>query len=302
MWYSLTGKMKNLFKKTACKSCGKTYDPTCGSCPQCGEKGPYFDESKQFVNHVHCGWVRNLLLFLIGFIGFQVAGVVAYLAAEIIITAQNRGASVEDITKLVSDFSNSAGGNLIVNFVAYAITITALLSILGPYLKQVGAFFKKGKSYGYGILFAAVLLAFSFLWGIISYYIDPHSTSNANQQLIDSMVGGFPLASLILFGILGPISEEIAYRLGLFSLLKRWNKVGAYIIAPLIFGLIHFGWTSIGTTSFFNELLNIPDYIFAGVVLCYVYDKYGVGASTIAHIGNNVTGIVISIVRITLVK
>lgn len=302
MWYSFTGKMKNLFKKTNCKSCGKTYDPTCGSCPHCGEKGLYFEESKQFVNHVHCGWVRNLLFFLIGFIGFQVAGVITYLAAEIIIAAQNHGASVDEITKLVSDFSQSAGGNLIVNFIAYVITITALLSVLGPYLKQVGAFFKKGKTYGYGFVFATVLLAFSFLWGKIASSIDPDSTINDNQKLIELMIGGFPLASLILFGILGPISEEIAYRLGLFSLLKRWNKIGAYIIAPLIFGLIHFGWASIGTNSFYNELLNIPDYIFAGVVLCYAYDKYGIGVSTIAHIGNNVIGIILSIISISLGK
>jgi len=292
--------MKNLFRKTNCETCGKSYDPTSPACPYCGEKGPYFNEAEQFANHIHCGWVRNLVFFLIGFAGFQIAGLLVSIVIEIAIVAQNPGASESELSILIAQFSESAGGSLIVNFVAYAITIAALLSVLWPYLKDVGVYFKKGKTYGYGFLFAGVLLAFSYIWAVISYCINPDATVSANQDTINAIVVGYPLASLILFGFLGPISEEIAYRLGLFSLLKRWNKVAAYIIAPLIFGLIHFGWTSIGTDAVFNELLNIPDYIFAGFVLCYVYDKYGIGASTVAHIGNNVTGILLSIIQLAL--
>ena len=36
-----------------------------------------------------------------------------------------------------------------------------------------------------------------------------------------------------------------------------------------------------------RELLNIPDYILAGVIFAALYDHFGIGASTTAHVMNN---------------
>ena len=93
----------------------------------------------------------------------------------------------------------------------------------------------------------------------------------------------------LIFGVIGPICEEFTYRIGLFSLTKRLSRVAAYIITPLVFGFIHFGWGSIATggDALIIELLNIPDYILAGVIFAFLYDRFGIGASTTAHVMNN---------------
>ena len=79
-------------------------------------------------------------------------------------------------------------------------------------------------------------------------------------------------------------------RVGLFTLAKRFNHVLAYIVTALVFGLIHFNWAAFGagdSALLINELLNLPDYVLAGLIMCALYDKCGFAASATAHIVNN---------------
>ena len=102
--------------------------------------------------------------------------------------------------------------------------------------------------------------------------------------------------ALIIFGLIGPICEELTYRVGLYSLTKRWNRTAAYIITPIVFGLIHFNWESltIGGNTLVNELCNLPDYIVAGVLFSYYYEKGGFACSATAHVVNNLVALSIS--------
>ena len=70
--------------------------------------------------------------------------------------------------------------------------------------------------------------------------------------------------------ILAPFAEEMTYRIGLFSALKRVNLILAFIVTALVFGLIHFDLSGViqgfntgteGSRKYaINELCNLPLY------------------------------------------
>jgi membrane protease YdiL (CAAX protease family) len=108
-------------------------------------------------------------------------------------------------------------------------------------------------------------------------------------------VKNFPLISFINFVLLGPIVEELTYRLGLFSFLKQRNRWVAYIVTVGLFAIIHFNFNQ---DNIINELLNLPFYATAGLYFCWLYEKQGFAVATIAHITNNL----ISFVSILLIS
>ena len=116
---------------------------------------------------------------------------------------------------------------------------------------------------------------------------------NQNEAAIDSTTSLFPFLSIIIFGILGPICEEFTYRVGLFSIIKRYNRILAYVITALFFGLIHFTFSP---STIVNELINLPSYMVAGLLLCYFYDYKGIGTSTVAHVANNLFALLMQLI------
>ena len=100
-------------------------------------------------------------------------------------------------------------------------------------------------------------------------------------QLVARRVGAFFLLSII-----GPVTEELGYRAGLFSFLSRFGKPAAYLISILIFAFIHFdfGCFKEGGTAIAIEMVNLPSYLFGGIALSICYDKFGIEGSTTAHI------------------
>ena len=114
------------------------------------------------------------------------------------------------------------------------------------------------------------------------------SGSNNNEEGITSITTLFPVLSLLIFGIIGPFVEEITYRVGLFNLLRKWNRVLAYLGTALIFGLIHFDFKA---TDIVTEFINLPSYVVSGLLLCYFYEYAGFEASFLAHVTNNVFAI-----------
>ena len=129
---------------------------------------------------------------------------------------------------------------------------------------------------------------------------------NANQTAINSLLGSYPLFCILVLGILGPVVEELTYRIGLFSFLMRTKRWIAYLVTIVIFALIHFDFMSIvpavrgDPSDLIKELINLPSYLFAGGVLCVLYDTVGFSASLVAHIGNNLYSIIVSILALKL--
>ena len=115
---------------------------------------------------------------------------------------------------------------------------------------------------------------------------------NTNEEAAESMILAFPALSIIVLGILGPVCEEITYRYGLFSLLDKKSKILAYILTPLVFAIIHFDFGG----DMIIELLNLPSYIIAGVLLSLAYDKFGFHTAVIAHVINNLYAIIVTLI------
>ena len=49
-----------------------------------------------------------------------------------------------------------------------------------------------------------------------------------------------------------------------------------------------------------NELINLPAYVIAGLILNYAYDREGIAASTYAHIFNNLIGFLLAMLAANL--
>jgi membrane protease YdiL (CAAX protease family) len=269
-------------------------DPTAANCPHCGKPGPYFKEAQSFKHHVHCGWPRQLIGFLVGWAGFQIAGLIVSLVMSTIYRSLNPSVTATEVNKWLETPWPSLG----LTSIAYLLVAGGLFATHWSDRAELFKPFKHGLSYAFGVAGGITLLILSATWNTMAQNLWPWVTANANQTALESMIKTSPIICVILLAFVAPICEEITYRVGLFGFLKRWNVYAAYIIAPIVFGLIHFGWQTIGTDAVYVELIDIPSYIFAGVGFALIYDFFGFGASTVAHITNNLIGVSLSIYQI----
>ena len=65
---------------------------------------------------------------------------------------------------------------------------------------------------------------------------------NANEKAVNEIILNTPILSFLFVVIIGPLCEEITYRLGLCNFLTRKNKFLAVALSAIIFGLIHFNF------------------------------------------------------------
>ena len=141
------------------------------------------------------------------------------------------------------------------------------------------------------LAFGVLLLIVQSTVSIIMQTIVPTGINN-NEAGIESITSLYPFLSILVFGFVGPFVEEITYRVGLFTLLRKRNRVLAYIGTAIIFGLIHFDF---GASDIVTELVNLPTYLASGLLLCYFYEYAGFEASFIAHATNNLVATIISL-------
>ena len=266
-------------------------DPTESLCPHCGKPGPYFKEAQSFKHHVHCGWPRQLISFLVGWAGFQLAGLIVSIVMSQIFLATNPNTTVTD----ANTWLNTPWPSLELTTIAYSLVLIGLFITHWSDRRELFKPFKNGLSYAFGAAGGIALILSSILWGNLVQVLWPWATSNANQTALEAMIKASPVLCVFLLCFMAPIAEEISYRVGLFGFFNRWYVYAAYIIAPLVFGLIHFGWNAIGTDAIYVELVDIPSYIFAGVGFALLYDFCGFGASSLAHITNNLISVLVSI-------
>jgi membrane protease YdiL (CAAX protease family) len=199
------------------------------------------------------------------------------------------GLSGASLSAALKSFEGSVTFYEVIDFSAYVILFCLMLVILDKDLYRLTKKFKEGKTY-FGLIFGVGIMGFSMIYGIIvrSCGLD---TTNNNQSIINDMEADSPLLCLVIFGLIGPFVEELTYRVGLFGVLKRVNVYFAYILVAIIFGLIHFDWQNPTIT----EWVYLPDYMISGVLFAFVYDKFGFGASYLAHAFNNFTSIFFTI-------
>ncbi len=132
-------------------------------------------------------------------------------------------------------------------------------------------------------LFAAVL-CFLFSNILFDNIIDPmviqmlgltnFSSSNTTSFIENIQNGGKGYAIFMIFGgiILGPIIEELLYRVCFFTVLRKKSYILAHLATALIFGLQHI-FTAIFYEGNPQEILIIGGYMSFSLVLTIMYEK-----------------------------
>ena len=265
-----------------CPYCEKEYPEVSRYCPYCGSPNPsYKKPEEQKMNYV-----RQIILFFVGFIGFQIIGTL--LQIPFVLKAQS---DFPGDNQAILNYLNSPQVSMFVNALAYCIIFSLLLFIAMPGLNNLFKSFKNKKSYLGAIIAIACIYAFNIFYSVILALFNVKADSNNNQQALDSVIKVYPIISIIVFGVLGPVCEELTYRVGLFDFVKRKNRILAYVITIVVFTLIHFDFAA---SNIVNELINVPYYAGAAFAFTFVFDRFGFSASVTAHIFNNLISVFVS--------
>ncbi len=230
---------------------------------------------------------KQLVFFLLGFIGLTVTS----LLLEVAVVLYGKSAYPNPYD--YSIFISSTGVNMFMNGAAYLIVFVVFICLIQGDVEEFLKSFKGWKPYVAAAIGFSAILVFNITYNSILNILNVSISDNANESSLNTMVTDFPFTSIVIFALVGPVVEELTYRVGLFSLLKRVHISLAYIVTIIVFTLIHFDFT---TSNLTNELLNIPFYAFAAGTFCFLYHRYGLASSAAAHITNNLFSVLATII------
>lgn len=227
------------------------------------------------------------------------------------------------IAPVVSSFLSIFGKNLTpikfagyANGFAYVVTFLIMLALVWEYRKDIWTQVKSGQTWLRGIGFGLLTIIAGAAIGILTNFIAPTTSSNVNQSIIELIIPATPVLSFLWIPFLGPIVEELTYRVGLFGALKSKDRTVAFVAVSIYFGLIHFNLpTQVGTNAFVallaygpsksllakqfvNELINLPSYIISGLIFSIAYDQDGIMVPIIGHSLNNLLSYIFIIIGI----
>lgn len=256
----------------------------------------YITEEEQKANEGSLSLSKNLtniqqiVIFLTGIFGLSLFATIYELIARSLIDE-----AIIDIA-----FRGTIYG-VWMNFFAYLPIAVIMVFLLGKVaintiLKQ----FKDKKSISEGFTFAAILIfgsAFiNSLFMSIGTLAGLEYSVNDNESLIRESIANLPLISFFFVVVFAPFVEELTYRVGLFGSLKKKNRVLAYVVCAIFFGFIHFNFQVESKNDLLIELLNLPSYIFAGLLFCFAYDRNeSFVACWIPHVFNNLLSFLFTI-------
>ena len=252
-------------KNKNCEKCGVSYDPVLESCPRCHEHNEDIEKLGIPQNIFWLDYPLQILLFVLGFL---FGGMLLINSFYDFCFQQIADEEFRHFLSLCSTY----------------VTLFAIgVGICCFNLKGVRKFLANYKSYLWGLIFMIVLFGLSLILGFITNQITDEV--NQNQTAVELYMHNYPVVSILVLGIVGPIVEELTYRVGLFSFLRRLNRVAAYVVTILLFALIHF---SFDMDNIVVELVNLPSYLLAGAVLTVAYDFFGPVTSITAHVVYNI--------------
>ena len=213
--------------------------------------------------------IKRLLFIIVGVAGIFLISFLAML-----------------ILNFVPDLSG-AQRNGIGNFITYAILFVTLLAIANKDLLIIKNDFKDWTALLIGVAGGILVIILPTLYTtIINLFYE--FKYNENEQALRSFINIYPALSIIFLGIIGPMCEELTYRVGMFGSLRKYKWL-AYLVSVLVFALMHFNFFS---ENIVDEFINLPNYIIPAVIFAFCYDKYGLAASFTAHSINNLYAII----------
>lgn len=269
-----------LLKNKKCPNCGGYYDPTLKKCPDCYKDNELYLNRQVSDKIIFLNPIAQIGLFLIG---FAWAGMLLAEYFFAIFISLSSGSEVFKKTiLLLLTYSSMLGGLLIV--------------VLTTRRNEFFSKYKRGLDYIYGVVYAITIIIASLMLGsLISIFHTP--ADNNNQQAAVEIVKNYPIIAFFILGFLGPICEELTYRVGLYSFFRRINKYLAFGITMIVFALIHFDFDAIGTPDIIEELWSLPSYLIAGLILTIAYEHRGPACSMTAHILYNIFAFTMMLVQ-----
>ena len=266
-----------LFKDIKCPNCSAYHDPTLQKCPECHNSNELFKLNRVPKRAVFLHPVCQIAMFIIG---FAYAGM---LFTEYFYAIFIRSMDTENIL-----FKSALLLTLTYVTMFFALLAVPLLSRRKLFLSK----FNNGIDYIYGLAFAITLLAAGALVSaIVSIWHTP--ADNVNQTDVVSIAKSYPLIAIFIMGFIGPICEELTYRVGLYSFLRRINKYLALVVTAVVFALIHFTFDA---DDIIEELWSFPSYLVSGVLLTLAYEQRGPACSITAHVCYNLIAILMTMV------
>ncbi|MEG1739273.1 MAG: lysostaphin resistance A-like protein [Bacilli bacterium] len=267
-----------------CDKCNTSYDMEFIECPKCHTINP--NASPRALNNplLYVDTFREVALLVTGIIGmFLISAIVGSIFGMII---GSKGEIVTNLSPLQSLISLS---------ITQFLVLIIMIATMYPYLKYIGKSFLKYKSIIIGVLAGGFLILFSFAYGALISATLPDHVINGNEASLQPLVEALPALSFFILVLVGPFVEELTYRVGLFGAVNKWNKIAAYVVAVLIFSVMHISFSS--GTDWISELVALPVYLVAAFILAYIYDNFGLSASFTAHAINNLYAFLVYVIK-----
>ena len=305
--------MEHYFGTKKCGQCDQKVDMIATRCPHCNANLLLEENNKsgrdlkgfyRFDTFVQVSFYRQLTFFIIGFLGFQIMGILLALLFQGIGVATLNLQTAEEIKA----FNARTDIRFWVNMVAYLVIAAILAAVLWKKgWKEIFHSFKKPTSYMWAGIGFGIVLGANFIYNLIIMLIFTATGFkqpgvNANETNLQSMFSVNIPVFVIVISFVGPFVEELAYRVGLFSFLSRTKRWIAYVVSAVIFGLIHYSWDFSSTEVIITELVNLPSYIGAGLVMAFVYEKGGFAGCYLMHVSNNLFSVISTIIRSSFAK
>lgn len=270
------------FVKKKCEKCEKEYDPLEEACPFCHEINPIIQKGDRALAVLD--WKKEVGLFGVGTLGFYIFGlllslIITSIAQNVLYEAGFTGAS---LTTGLNDYISSASYTILVNYLVYLLMLVTDFFLIGKCLHKVFDSFKNPK-FAFGFAIGIVIFGVSMLLTYLLSFAGTHTSDN--QVIIDQASGQYALLTAILTIVIAPLVEELTYRVGLFTVLKRINVYFAYAAVAIIFGLMH-----MKNFASLNEWLNVIVYMVGGLCLTFAYHHFGFAGSFTAHLTYNLIG------------
>ncbi|MBO7079973.1 MAG: CPBP family intramembrane metalloprotease [Bacilli bacterium] len=280
-----------LFKKQICNQCGTEYEALEKCCPHCGQQNNNLTKHAVGNGVIATPFIYEILSMILGILGVSFVSTLFVLAA---LSFEGR-----PLDTLSSDYNNI---ELYLSlYSGYFLIVFGFIFIIVKNWHAFSIKLKKSMPYIWGFLLGVVIILSQFLYNLLLQGLKVEIQPNINEEILDKGILIFPISSIIVFGIIGPICEELTFRYGMFSFLTRINRVLAYALTILVFALLHMGFSYLengNIDSFLNELLNLPFYLISGAILTFAYDKFGIQSSALAHIVSNTFAIIAVLIGI----
>lgn len=274
-----------LFGNKKCSNCESNHDIALLTCPVCGAPNEEPEAQKVSKATPMLLWNKQLIIGAIGMFGISVLSAIAMFAAAMITSSDPNNLEPKVL--------------LICNTIAYLVIFAALIFVLLKDWKTILQSGKKWQTYVWAAAGIVVIFGLGFGLTQLRNYLVP--STNENQGKVNEMLTAIPPLAFLVMGIVGPICEEITYRLGFFNFFRRINLPCAYIFSTILFALCHMSlepFMALDVNGIVSELASLPIYLILGGVLAFIYDRKGLTASCIVHIVYNTINIIIGLATI----